>query len=166
MRLAPVVFAALVACGPEEEECSEWYCEDGATGAQTDGDATGKGTGKGTEKGETGDKDGAITVAWELDIATGMGTLWTRGADCETTYALQEPSVREDCSDCAVAYELGGVATGGDAAPCDGKDTFDAVPVGHVDPGSLYYFKDGWTDITAFGSSQLTAGVWAGEYSF
>jgi hypothetical protein len=169
-------------CGAEAEEeaCSDWFCEEGSSSTTSmpddaGGDATtGKGgttTGKG---GTTGGKGTATTglslmLSYELDAETGLGMFWLESDGCMSSFTVDEAAARADCDGCDFAFDIISNTVGPDDAPCDGEEVWIGLTqsMGHADPGSLFYAKEGdWQDISATSTSEIVDGTWYVEITY
>ncbi len=142
MRWLPLLSAlALVACN-NEEECTDWFCEDGTASTGT---ATGKGTGKGT--GKTGTKTGDyLALSAELSASTGLGTLYATGSDCESSAEVASAQPDTTCAGCDFAWVLTLGPLNADASPCPDGALYlsDTLQIGHSDPDTLWFGKGSW----------------------
>ena len=166
MRRTCLLAALLIGCNGEEE-CTDWFCEDGnGTASTTDGKGgtTKSGTKTGTKTGTKSSAD--FTVGLEVSAVDGLGQLWIEGVDgCVSNLGVDSATERTDCAACDLAFDLEIGSGGTDSAPCaiEGDWAGTTLTLGHADPASLYFYKSEWEDGYGFGTSAVAGDVWTVE---
>ena len=151
-----------------EDECTDWFCEDGNGGATTTdgkGGSTKSGTKSGTKTGTKTETSG-FTVSLEVSTIDGLGQLWIDGDDgCVSSLSIDSATARTDCAACDLAFDMHLGLGGTDAVPCAIEDDWAGtnLQLGHADPASLFFYKTEWEDGGGFGTSTVTGQMWTVE---